>query len=116
MSSPADAFVFHLPPVHPNYITQIVSRVLSQLLRTGQNLKESILFVPSADPGYDWIFSRGIKGFVTKFGGVNSHMAIRAGELSLPAVVGAGETLFEYWRRARKICLDCGNRQVQLVS
>ena len=92
ISSPADAFVFHLPPVHPNYITQnCVTGPVSTLEDGPENLKESILFVPSADPGYDWIFSRGIKGFVTKFGGVNSHMAIRAGELSLPAVVGAGE-------------------------
>ena len=103
--------------MHPNYITQnCVTGPVSTLEDGPENLKESILFVPSADPGYDWIFSRGIKGFVTKFGGVNSHMAIWAGELSLPAVVGAGETLFEYWRGARKICLDCGNRQVQLVS
>jgi phosphoenolpyruvate-protein kinase (PTS system EI component) len=79
-------------------------------------IKGAILFVPSADPGFDWIFSRGIAGFVTQFGGVNSHMAIRANELAMPAVIGAGETLFGRWKKAGKICLDCGNQQVQVIS
>jgi hypothetical protein len=43
-------------------------------------------------------------------------MAIRASELAIPAVIGAGETLFERWRRAGKICLDCSNQQVQIIS
>ena len=74
-----------------------------------------ILFVPSADPGFDWIFTRGIAGFVTQFGGANSHMAIRAGELGIPAVIGAGEALFQRWRTARKLCLDCTNQKVLVV-
>ena len=65
--------------------------------------------------GSTWIFSRGIAGFVTQFGGVNSHMAIRASELSMPAVIGAGETLFRQWKKAQKLSLDCGNQQVQIV-
>jgi phosphoenolpyruvate-protein kinase (PTS system EI component) len=75
-----------------------------------------ILFVPSADPGFDWIFTRGIRGFVTQFGGANSHMAIRAGELGIPAVIGAGETLFQQWRTARKLCLDCDNQKVLVIA
>jgi hypothetical protein len=43
-------------------------------------------------------------------------MAIRANELAMPAVIGAGETLFGHWKKADKICLDCGNQQVQVVS
>ena len=52
------------------------------------------MLLPNADPGFDWIFSRNIAGFVTAYGGVNSHMAVRASELGLPAVIGAGETLY----------------------
>ena len=63
-----------------------------------------------------WIFTRGIAGFVTQFGGVNSHMAIRAGELGIPAVIGAGEALYRTWQTSKKICLDCANRQVQIVT
>jgi phosphohistidine swiveling domain-containing protein len=117
ISSPDDAFAFHLPSIHPNFITkQCVTAPVSAIGDSPEELKDTILFVPSADPGFDWIFSRGIAGFVTQFGGVNSHMAIRANELAMPAVIGAGETLFGHWKRADKICLDCGNQQVQVIS
>ena len=117
ISSPDDAFAFHLPSVHPNFVTkQCVTAPVSTIDDSPSEIKDTILFVPSADPGFDWIFSRGIAGFVTQFGGVNSHMAIRANELSMPAVIGAGETLFERWKTAGKLCLDCGNQQVQVIS
>jgi adenylylsulfate kinase-like enzyme/phosphohistidine swiveling domain-containing protein len=117
ISSPEDALAFHLPSIHPNFITkQCVTAPVSTIDDAPEELKDTILFVPSADPGFDWIFSRGIAGFVTQFGGVNSHMAIRANELAMPAVIGAGETLFGHWKRADKICLDCGNQQVQVIS
>ncbi|MGH6846617.1 MAG: adenylyl-sulfate kinase [Methylocella sp.] len=117
VSSPDDVFAFHLPTVHPNFITKkCVTAPVTAISDSPEKLKDTVLFVPSADPGFDWIFSRGIAGFVTQFGGVNSHMAIRAAELAMPAVIGAGETLFGNWKTARRICLDCGNQQVQLLS
>jgi phosphohistidine swiveling domain-containing protein len=117
ISSPDDAFAFHLPTTHPNFITkQCVTAPITTLGDSPERLKGTILFIPSADPGFDWIFSRGISGFITQFGGVNSHMAIRANELAVPAVIGAGEALFGQWKKAAKICLDCGNQQVQFVS
>jgi glutamine kinase len=117
ISSPEDAFAFHLPSIHPNFITkQCVTAPISTIDDSPDDIRDTILFVPSADPGFDWIFSRGIAGFVTQFGGVNSHMAIRASELAMPAVIGAGETLFGNWKRAGKICLDCGNQQVQVIA
>ena len=39
-------------------------------------------------------------------------MAIRAGELGIPAVIGAGEALFQRWRLRARLCLDCANQQV----
>jgi phosphoenolpyruvate-protein kinase (PTS system EI component) len=73
------------------------------------------LLIPSADPGYDWIFSQGIAGFITMYGGVNSHMAIRAAELNIPAVIGAGESLFAEWTKASQLEVDCANRQVKVL-
>jgi hypothetical protein len=32
------------------------------------------------------------------------------------AVIGAGAALFERWGAAKRIFLDCGNRQVKLVA
>ena len=43
-------------------------------------------------------------------------MAVRAGELGLPAVIGAGEPLYATWSAARRLRLDCLNRQVQVLS
>ena len=115
--APEDVYSFHLPPTQPNYITQNrITASIAHMSDAPENFAGKILFIPSADPGFDWIFTRGISGFVTKFGGVNSHMAIRAGELDIPAVIGAGETLFECWSAAKKIHLDCGARQVQIVQ
>jgi len=117
IASPSDVFAFHLPASHPNFITRkSVTAPIASLSDPPESFAGSILFVPSADPGYDWIFTRGIIGFVTQFGGANSHMAIRAGELGLPAVIGAGETLFRQWQTARKLCLDCSNQKVVVIA
>ncbi|MCC2667519.1 MAG: hypothetical protein K0S63_1435 [Gammaproteobacteria bacterium] len=72
--------------------------------------------ISSADPGYDWIFSHRIAGFITQYGGVNSHMAIRAGELGIPAVIGVGEVKYNQWSRATRLHIDCLNKQVQLLA
>jgi glutamine kinase len=117
ITSPDDVFAFHLPPCEPNFITRnSVTAPTSSLSDPPAGLTGTILFVPSADPGFDWIFSRGIAGFVTQFGGVNSHMAIRAGELGIPAVIGAGEVLFQRWGSARTLHVDCSNQLVQLIA
>ena len=106
-----------MPPTQPNYITQnCVTASIAHIDDPPESFAGKVLFIPSADPGFDWIFTRGISGFVTQFGGMNSHMAIRAGELGIPAVIGCGEALFQHWSAATKIQLDCGSRQVQLIG
>jgi adenylylsulfate kinase-like enzyme/phosphohistidine swiveling domain-containing protein len=117
IASPDEVFAFHLPPSQPNFITRksVTARVAS-IGDPPERFAGRILFVPSADPGFDWIFTRGISGFVTQFGGANSHMAIRAGELGIPAVIGAGEALFRRWQVARELCLDCMNQKVLLIA
>jgi phosphohistidine swiveling domain-containing protein len=117
IASPDEVFAFHLPPSQPNFITRkSVTAPVAWVGDPPESFAGRILFVPSADPGFDWIFSRGISGFVTQFGGANSHMAIRAGELGIPAVIGAGEALFGRWLAARKLCLDCANQRVLLIA
>ncbi|HTT38054.1 MAG TPA: adenylyl-sulfate kinase [Burkholderiales bacterium] len=117
IASPDDVFAFHLPRSEPNFITRrSITAPVAAIGDPAESFAGKILFVPSADPGFDWIFTRGIAGFVTQFGGANSHMAIRASELDLPAVIGAGETLYQRWQNARKLCLDCTNQQVLLIA
>ncbi len=117
IASPDNVFAFHLPPSQPNFITQ--KSITAETASVGdppESFAGRILFVPSADPGFDWIFTRDIGGFVTQFGGANSHMAIRAGELGIPAVIGAGEALFGQWQKARKLCLNCANQKVSIIA
>jgi len=117
IASPGEVFAFHLPPSQPNFITRkSVTAPVASLSDPPETFAGRILFMPSADPGFDWIFTRNIGGFVTQFGGVNSHMAIRASELDIPAVIGAGEALFERWRTATKLCLDCTNQKVLVIA
>ena len=70
------------------------------------SLKNKIIFIENADPGYDWIFSSKIIGLVTKFGGANSHMAIRANELQIPSVIGLGNN-YEKYKLLKKIEINC---------
>ncbi len=53
---------------------------------------------------------------MTAWGGANSHMAIRAGELGLPAVIGAGEVLYRRWSQAGRLHLDCAGRRVEVLA
>ncbi len=79
------------------------------------NLTQHIICIENADPGFDWIFTRNIAGLVTKFGGTNSHMAIRCAEYGLPAVIGTGEVLFEKIRTARRCLINAENHTVQVL-
>lgn len=116
---PEDVMSFYYPDSEPNYITsqQTIGEVCA--LEAGhqtEDLKDKIILIPSADPGFDWIFSHQIKGFITMFGGANSHMAIRAGELSIPAVVGVGAKNFERYKDVKMLEIDAGGKLVRILK
>lgn len=114
--SPDDVHCFHVLEAEPNYVTHLSVEADVALLDGGSDdLGGKIVFIENADPGFDWIFTRGIAGFVTMYGGVNSHMAIRAAEMKIPAVVGAGESHYRAWSRAKRLLVDCCNRQVKIL-
>lgn len=107
---------FTYPASEPNFITQrSVQADLCLNLENPGGLRGKILMLPNADPGYDWIFTHGIAGFITQFGGANSHMAIRALEMDLPAVIGAGEALYNKWSSAQRLEINCANRKVVVI-
>lgn len=112
---------FQMPPQKPNFITlkRITARVvhfpaISRALRG--NLRGKIVMLPSADPGHDWLFTHHIAGLMTLYGGCNSHMAIRAAELSLPAVIGMGEVLFQQFAKAQLLMLDCKQQTIHRLQ
>ncbi|MDD5146004.1 MAG: PEP-utilizing enzyme [Candidatus Pacebacteria bacterium] len=117
--NPSDVFSFYLDEIEPNFITinQVIGEVsIINVFKNKQfDLKGKIAFIESADPGYDWIFSHGIKGLVTAYGGANSHMAIRSAELNIPAVIGCGHLMFDKWKNAKKLEIDCLNKKVHIL-
>ncbi|MFN8722408.1 MAG: PEP/pyruvate-binding domain-containing protein [Rhodospirillales bacterium] len=112
---PVDVWQFEVPATVPNFVTQrsITAPVVSHANR--DRLAGAIVAIPNADPGFDWLFSWPIAGLVTAYGGANSHMAIRAGELGLPSVIGAGEAQFALWSRAALLRIDCAARRVEVL-
>ena len=112
-----DVFRFELPRNEPNFITlkSVIGRVVDEHAGSAL-LSGNILLIPNADPGYDWVFSHHPGGFITMYGGANSHMAIRAGELGIPAVIGAGEIFYRQWQAAQVLSVDCANRQVRVLQ
>lgn len=87
--------------------------VLSSRMTGTGDLFGKLVCIECADPGFDWIFAKGIGGLITKFGGANSHMTIRCAELGIPAAIGVGETLFEKLIKAHRIDLRCAEKIVR---
>lgn len=111
---PEDIYSFYLLSEEPNFITQ--KSVTADLIvldgTKGQEFFGKIVFIRAADPGYDFLFSKGIGGLVTQFGGANSHMAVRCAELAIPAVIGVGEQNYMSWSRYQRATIDCLKKQV----
>jgi len=113
-----DVYGFYLLTEEPNFITlkKIQTSILDEHEFNIINPEGKIVFIKSADPGYDFLFTKNIAGLVTQFGGANSHMAVRCAELGIPAVIGAGENNFNKWKNARVLEIDAANKQVRILS
>lgn len=113
-----DLLCFEQHEAEPNFVSQLAVEgvVLAGDVHPGAEVENRIVLIPSADPGYDWLLARSIRGLVTMYGGANSHMAVRAAELGLPAAIGVGELLYERLETARVIRLDCASRTVAPLS
>lgn len=116
ITGPIDVGFFVSPRILPNYITQ---KKIHGLVVSGNEIfgeiSGKIALIESADPGFDWIFGKGICGLITAYGGVNSHMAIRANELGIPAIIGIGEKQFQIFRSKSSIFIDCLNRKFEML-
>jgi phosphohistidine swiveling domain-containing protein len=114
-----DIFTYERHPSQPNFVTR--GRVVAEAIDLADppagnpDLKGLIVLIPQADPGFNWLFGRGIAGLITMYGGANSHMTIRAAELGLPAAVGVGQALYDQLVGAKVLELDCAANWVRVV-
>ncbi|MBU3923551.1 MAG: hypothetical protein KJ592_01400 [Nanoarchaeota archaeon] len=114
-----NAEYFHQFDNKPNYITNKL--VCGEIVYLDgdmavEDIEEKIVLIVNADPGYDWIFGHNIKGLITKYGGVASHMSIRCAEFGLPAAIGCGETIFNHICKFKAIELNCMNNKIKGIS
>jgi len=115
ITSSQDIWSYCIEQSNPSYVTLGKIKAQVHVLKSAkEGIAGKIVLIPSADPGYDWIFTHPIGGLITKYGGINSHMAIRAAEVGIPAVIGAGELLYQKWSLAKVLEIDCENKRVRI--
>ena len=112
-----DVYSFFLGKNDANFVT--LNKIEGCVVKEGDisksNLKNKIVCIKSADPGYDYLFTKGIGGLITCYGGANSHMAIRCAEMGIPAVIGCGENKFKEYCKAKNIKIDASNKQIKIL-
>ncbi|MCR1785007.1 hypothetical protein KVF89_20880 [Nocardioides carbamazepini] len=114
LSAPSQLEWFEASSAVPNFIGSGRVKAPVRVVARGEmsDLSGKIVAIEAADPGFDWIFGYPIAGMITRYGGANSHMAIRAAELAIPAAIGVGTQLFELLTKASIADLDCGARRL----
>ena len=102
----------------PNFTTNkniTADIIILKELNKFKNYNNKIVCIENADPGYDFLFSHKIKGLITKYGGVNSHMAIRCNEMGVPSAIGVGDQIFEKILSAQAVQLNCMNKTIKTL-
>lgn len=99
----------------PNFITQNYVKGMVSNMESDKttDVTDKIVLLKKADPGFDWIFTRKIKGLITKYGGAASHMAIRCAEFNIPAAIGCGEQIYAKISTWKELKLDCKERKIE---
>lgn len=111
ITSAASLDVIPVYEARPNFITskKVEGEVVLLDEDPDADIAGKIVVVPKADPGYEWIFTKKIKAFITKYGGAASHMAIRCAEFDIPAAIGCGQKIYDTVSRLDYLELDCRN-------
>ena len=116
--SPDEVYSFEEQKIIGNFVTNksVVAELIELKSWNIKNIKDKIIMIENADPGFDFIFTCGIKGLITKYGGANSHMAIRCMELNIPGVIGVGESIFNKLKKQNILSIDCSQKQINIVN
>lgn len=117
IAAPQDIYVATLNRSMPNFVG--MGTASGRVVRLQANspsridLEGCIVCIENADPGFDWIFTKNPGALVTRFGGANSHMAVRCAELGIPAAIGCGDQTFDRISRAPRAELNCGEKIIR---
>ena len=117
---PKDVFFYEEKFSSPTYVGK--KNVIGEIFHINDlknkkdfDLDNKIICIKHADPGYDFIFLKKIKGLITEFGGPNSHMYIRAHEFDLPAAIGIGENKYLEIINSKKVSLNCNEKLISSI-
>lgn len=119
IAGPDDIHVATLNRSVPNFVG--TGRALGRVCyveadsTAGVEINDAIVCISNADPGFDWIFAKGPAALITRFGGVNSHMAVRCAELGIPAAIGCGDQVFNRIADATQAELNCAEKIIRPV-
>ena len=119
ITSPNSVYQFEKYQAKGNFITNkvITGNIVEYVkIKNKKLLNNKIVMVENADPGFDFLFGLNIKGLITQYGGVNSHMAIRCLEENIPACIGIGESNYENIKNNKIIELNCFQNNYKLLS
>lgn len=109
-----DVYVATLNRSVPNFVG--IGSASGPIVELGPNtpttvsIKDRIVCIENADPGFDWIFTKGHSALITRYGGANSHMAVRCAEFGLPAAIGCGDQLYQRIITAGSAELNCAEK------
>ena len=121
IKSKNDFYEFERSTVRPNFVQSkdITGKLLeiSNLKKLKkQDLKNKIILLDIADPGYDFIFSFKILGLITKYGGANSHMLIRCVDENIPAAIGVGDLTYSNLQKANTVNINSKQKTINVIN
>lgn len=116
MGDPLDVGCFAAGQGQPTYVgTGAAAGPVISEPQPGDDL-DGIVVLTSADPGFEWLFSRPVRGIITLYGGANSHLAVRCAEAGVPAAMGVGQAVYDQLTRARSVHLNCASQTIDIAS
>ncbi len=79
-----------------------------------RDLRGKIVVFERGEPGLDWVFDQRPKAVLTRYGGPNSHVAIRCHEAGCKGLLGLDENSFSAVKTAKNILLNCDTKTFEL--
>ena len=105
---------FEWPNLKPNFITSKVveGRVLAP---SDKNIENSIVCIPSADPGYDWLFSHAIKAQSQPGGGPTLTWP-SGWRIGCASCNWGWRRTHNKWSTSKFLRMDCSAQKVEIIE